>query len=1186
MTPHSTEILAVLQGVLDEYTSQSTIIRIPHEGGERPFRKLLVDRFIEDLLGWPSDNVIVGERFDILCVDEQRKPVIAIETKAPGTQFTVQDFADFESRLRFHPTIEYAYITDGWTWDRVDLRAPHGKIEIAGRIGRVIQAAGADQSALFGELPETQKLVLAGAPGIDLRRDKGRDQIESFFGTLNSDRYLIESRPSRNRLPVLSSLPHSLEDLASELREIVRNLSDFYHHRLFTGFRRNQASEIIGEVTRGIFDKWCKQAYVKPFTEVRNALVQEFANSRVLHARVVEILEEFGFSKEKAMRFADRIAAGGRRLNTAELDEHLWIAYMEQVEKLMVQSAHVTVARMLLYRIGEDKQILEPRLGGTALQSKLARDSKTGEPRTPAIKTLTDMRSRMEGWLPAVFQLGEFDWWLVPDDKRAALPPEGQAWLAPIEQEYDRLLTQVLYKLDAFWFADIDVDVWRSVYQYYLPAEERQKLGGFYTPDEIIDIVLDLCGWRSECPELCRKCFMDPASGSGAFVVGALSRLQDHLSRPMPCHSEVHARGAAEWQRESAKLEIIRNVVHAVDIHPFAVFLTIVNVTFALIESFARVKQRNPNYTLDLHVFLGDSLEPPGGTEYDRDLFRYVNSRLQLTEDSDRRFQEVVDKKYDFVFGNPPWGGILKGPLAPIFDEARKQRLKMSYPDTATGKYDIYGLFMDRALQMLAPGGRFGLVTQDTFFYKDWASPAVKKVRGNGVVAARGLRRRLAEDASLVAIVNLNPFGQLFFHAMNTPAITVADNVKPDRGWFPVVTSTKPKLQPKTTTIERRGFVKRSVNIVLSELAAGKVAERQQDFAHGFRFPRQRLRDFKGARWVLSPDETLAFTGGAWPLAKDILTSFQGVTPGGEGGLKVFEMTTDEASSRHLERPLVHTAVKGLEVTRWKLPELDHVMLYPYRLDESGSRPAFHFGRTDTGSDALNFEELLDDQEREIFRRHHQSLNDECLQELLDHRIAIRRVKFPNAAHHLISEYQFLSGRKFEKKNIRLWGKEWYEYHRPRAPEAILAIPKIISPRLTREVRFALDTEGVMPQDSCIVLLPAQKTEERFRRFRLAEAKVMGKRLTDLHIMKWCLAFLNSEHAQNALTRGQQPTPKGSYAIGDDFFTRVPIPMIPDMATGQKVLSLVDELISATDPYEVTSLEVKLRSETSRILNQ
>lgn len=61
--------------------------------------------------------------------------------------------------------------------------------------------------------------------------------------------------------------------------------------------------------------------------------------------------------------------------------------------------------------------------------------------------------------------------------------------------------------------------------------------------------------------------------------------------------------------------------------------------------------------------------------------------------------------------------------MAPVFDETKKRRFKEQYPDAAVGKYDIYGLFLDRGLQILKEGGWLGMVTQDTYLEKEWAPP-------------------------------------------------------------------------------------------------------------------------------------------------------------------------------------------------------------------------------------------------------------------------------------------------------------------------------------------------------------------------------------------------------------------------------------------------------------------------------
>ena len=60
---------------------------------------------------------------------------------------------------------------------------------------------------------------------------------------------------------------------------------------------------------------------------------------------------------------------------------------------------------------------------------------------------------------------------------------------------------------------------------------------------------------------------------------------------------------------------------------------------------------------------------------------------------------------------------------------------------------------MERALQLLKINGQFALLTQGTYIDKEWA---------------KGLRKLLASKAELDYIVDMNPFGQLFFTAMNS----------------------------------------------------------------------------------------------------------------------------------------------------------------------------------------------------------------------------------------------------------------------------------------------------------------------------------------------------------------------------------------------------------------------------------
>jgi TaqI-like C-terminal specificity domain len=147
--------------------------------------------------------------------------------------------------------------------------------------------------------------------------------------------------------------------------------------------------------------------------------------------------------------------------------------------------------------------------------------------------------------------------------------------------------------------------------------------------------------------------------------------------------------------------------------------------------------------------------------------------------------------------------------------------------------------------------------------------------------------------------------------------------------------------------------------------------------------------------------------------------------------------------------------------------------------------------------DCLDFEKKLDAAER--------SLRSDFLS-IVDYRSSLGLCRYTDTAKYLVRFYDKLAQRIFEKQNVRSFGKEWYEYHRPRDPLKILTSPKIITPRLTREVCFALDESGVLVQDSCIFMSPRGE----FNQFRNRLSRVLGRDSTSAEAINYCLAFLNS----------------------------------------------------------------------------
>ncbi len=64
----------------------------------------------------------------------------------------------------------------------------------------------------------------------------------------------------------------------------------------------------------------------------------------------------------------------------------------------------------------------------------------------------------------------------------------------------------------------------------------------------------------------------------------------------------------------------------------------------------------------------------------------------------------------DFVIGNPPYVSLAH------IAEADRSRFRKTYR-TATGRFDLYMLFIERSLGLLKPGGRLSLVTPEKWLY-------------------------------------------------------------------------------------------------------------------------------------------------------------------------------------------------------------------------------------------------------------------------------------------------------------------------------------------------------------------------------------------------------------------------------------------------------------------------------------
>ena len=159
-------------------------------------------------------------------------------------------------------------------------------------------------------------------------------------------------------------------------------------------------------------------------------------------------------------------------------------------------------------------------------------------------------------------------------------------WPAEIEEGVD-WVSDIAKRVAAFDWASVDYDVARVLYQALIPAEERRRLGEYYTPDWLAQAIVD-----QVVPDPLGKRVLDPACGSGTFLRAAIGRYIDLANQE-------------GWQPQRV-LDGLRQSVIGVDIHPVSVHLARATWVLAAREVISASVGGGP---VTVPVYLGDSLQ-------------------------------------------------------------------------------------------------------------------------------------------------------------------------------------------------------------------------------------------------------------------------------------------------------------------------------------------------------------------------------------------------------------------------------------------------------------------------------------------------------------------------------------------------------------------------------------------------
>ncbi|HVA45209.1 MAG TPA: N-6 DNA methylase [Pirellulales bacterium] len=342
---------------------------------------------------------------------------------------------------------------------------------------------------------------------------------------------------------------------------------------------------------------------------------------------------------------------------------------------------------------------------------------------------------------------------------RAEPPDELTMRLALDDKPLKEIVRGLYYPDSPYEFSVLPAEILGQVYEQFLgkvirltagghravveDKPEVKKAGGvFYTPAYIVDyIVRETVGKlveRKTPKQVSKLRVLDPACGSGSFLVGAFQFLLDwHRDWYVDDGTEKHTKEifqgpGGQWLLTTAeKKRILLNNIFGVDIDSQAVEVTKLSLLLKVLEREnretlerqLRLLRERALPDLGNNIKCGNSLIGP-------DFYRQRQMTLLDEEEQYRlnpfdwnaEFREILrgkDGGFDAVIGNPPYVNAWE--LFEATPHVRDYINASGVFETATRHWDLYVLFLEKALSLLRPGGRVSFIIPFSFAIQKYA---------------------------------------------------------------------------------------------------------------------------------------------------------------------------------------------------------------------------------------------------------------------------------------------------------------------------------------------------------------------------------------------------------------------------------------------------------------------------------
>ncbi|MCK5022052.1 MAG: Eco57I restriction-modification methylase domain-containing protein [Candidatus Pacebacteria bacterium] len=324
----------------------------------------------------------------------------------------------------------------------------------------------------------------------------------------------------------------------------------------------------------------------------------------------------------------------------------------------------------------------------------------------------------------------------------------------------DKILKNIIdglyYPISPYEFSIIGVEILGNIYEQFLgkiirltpshkaKVEEKpevKKAGGiYYTPQYIVDyIVKNTIGKqiKGKTPKQIEKIrILDPACGSGSFLLGAYSYLLDyHLNyyiknNPKKFKKDVFQVKENQWLLTSERRKsILLNNIYGIDIDSQAVEVSKLSLLLKVLEHETKesinqqlkLTQERALPNLGENIKCGNSLI---GTEFYKEIQMTLTNTQKLGRinifDWEKEYVKVADEGgFDIIIGNPPYIQIQK--LKEFYPEEIDFYQK-TYETAKENNIDIYICFIEKSMLLLKKKGVLGFICPNRFFNSNYGA--------------------------------------------------------------------------------------------------------------------------------------------------------------------------------------------------------------------------------------------------------------------------------------------------------------------------------------------------------------------------------------------------------------------------------------------------------------------------------